>query len=1081
MTTRKPILATAFPIAWPSGPRVYLFFLLTTIVLFAPFLVQGRVLLGNTDNLYTFYPNLIWGHNNLRSGDAGLWNPLLFAGMNGAGSMHLHMLNPINWVLLLVPNSLVLQAVTVKALLEISLIAFFVFLIAAKLVRDRLTAIACGLSFQLSGFVWYAAGMYYSVNMLLATVIYIYLLLTHVERRAFWNYFFLSISFAAIMFGGNPGYVIALLLPVPIVALILCQRMPMGYRVRFLGMIALSGATASALAGVRIISVTLQAAGTSRAAGFMPTPSLETVPGNGGAFLLPGLVPGVWGLNYYAGSIILRWLNAGDPNLQFAALAHFAVLPLLLIFLGVSGKLGRFAFVASALAVFLAFSDRGVIPLGYELVWAVLRPLHPIVLKAFCSFVPMAAVIFACRYVVHEHIKGDMTRAPLAICFVIVAACLQMWTKCIYNVPLPGLEPYRHLLELLLRFSTIGAVLCVIATLLHRKELPLRFLSNLIVGMYLVGAAVVGIFYYLGKLFTTALVLQSLLYMTAAVVCGAFTIAALRRWRVEDGDPKAWRLLLPVVAATVLVVAAPLPDYSAGPSESVIFAGAMLSIGRFLALAVVGIELLGFIQRFGWRPILPFTLVFLFSDAMLLSRTYENFGYKGFERPDKMYPSAQSGSVFTADAPEGPNLLEDELRVTPADVQNWSFGGVGSIASADPLEPGAAIVRGTRDSTLFRDVRLSSATHYLAFGAWVKSRDPRVAIGLTAKQTGSDPIGTPLVHHSGSGGWEWLAIPLYSGLGMLEARPHLFVFDSEGEIFGPVLRTASDVGPQRQPKHAPPVALAEASLQSENFDFTQYRVNFPQVRFGYPPELFSNIPMIYGIATYGGTDSTVDAELEHLLTAFVSDPKVITPYGVQYAITEPRILDLLGVRYDFKGNKIRPNALARFSIFSDFEVAKGFDAQLARLKDPSLNYSTTLVVDSVPGEQAAPSGAGSRFRPITYVQVSNSHVNLKASVGQPSVLLFNDSFSPDWHAYRSGRSIPVLRANAHFMAVSLPPGESEIDFRFEPERFYFLAKISIATAIALAVAGIWGLKTKRRDLIDNSRRRAYEETLGGKL
>src|SRR5262249_21577557 len=153
----------------------------------------------------------------------------------GSGSMHLHMLNPINWVLLVVPNSLVLQAVTIKALLEISLIAFFVFLIAACLVGDRLTAIACGLCFQLSGFVWYTAGMHYSVNMLLATVIYVYVLLTHEQRSVFCNYFFLTLCFAAVMFGGTPGYALALLLPPPLMVLILGRGMTGRGWVRLLG------------------------------------------------------------------------------------------------------------------------------------------------------------------------------------------------------------------------------------------------------------------------------------------------------------------------------------------------------------------------------------------------------------------------------------------------------------------------------------------------------------------------------------------------------------------------------------------------------------------------------------------------------------------------------------------------------------------------------------------------------------------------------------------------------------------------------------------------------------------------------
>ena len=1055
--TDQSIAAATTQLAWFSNRRVYLCFLFVTAVLFAPFFIQGRVLVGNTDNLYTFYPNLVFGHHSFRSGDFGLWNPLLFTGMDASGSMHLHMLNPLNWVLLLAPKSQVLQAITIKALVEISLIGFFVFLTAASLLRERMTAIVCGLALQLSGFVWYTAGMYYSLNMLLATVIYIYLLLTRKRRAMFWNYFWISLCFAAIMFGGNPGYVIAFMAPAPVLALILGRDG--ADRVRLLGTIALSGITALALAGVRILSVALTIQGTSRAASFMPSPSLDTVPGNSGAFLLPGLVPGVWGLNFGQGSIILNWLKV-DPNLQFPPLAHFAVLPLLLVFLGMSGRLGRVAFIASAAAAFLAVTGTGLIPMSYELVWALLRPLHPIVFKVFCALVAAAAVILACRRLERDGLKADLTSIPLALSFVVAAVCFQMWTKCIYNVPLQALEPYRPLLGKALRFLTVGAVLCTISALLVPRKLPLRLLSNVFVGVFVIDAVCVAVFYYRCKLFTTSpLTLQSLVYMTGAVFCGSFTIASLRRWRVQEGDRKAWRLLLPVAAVAVILVSIPLPDYPGNPMESVIFCGAMLSVGRFLALAVLGVELLSIVQRIGWRPILPFLLVFMFADAILLSRAYENFGYKGFDRPENMYVSETSASKNALDTPAGPNLLQNEsLRIAPTGVENWTVGGPGGArVQADPLEPGAVILRGIRDSTLFQDVRLPSEAHHIVFGAWVKSKDPRVAIGLTAKQTGAGPTGGPLVHHSGSGQWEWLKLPLDSGTGMWEARPHLFVFDAEGELSAPVLAIGSRVLPRRQPKDVSAAALELASAQGERPDFAQFRVNFPQIRFGYPAELFSNIAMIYGVPSYGGTDSTVNPELERLLTAFVSDPKLVTPYGVQSAITEPRILDLLGVRYDFKSESIRPNALPRISVFSSFQVAAGFDAQLARLKDPSFNYTTTVLVDHAPSGQDVVSGAKERFAPTSYTQVSNSHVHVKTSVSRPTVLLFNDSFSPDWCAYRNGLRIPILRANAHFMAVSLPAGMSEIDFRFEPTRLYLLFKISIATALLLLLAGIWRL------------------------
>ena len=89
------------------------------------------------------------------------------------------------------------------------------------------------------------------------------------------------------------------------------------------------------------------------------------------------------------------------------------------------------------------------------------------------------------------------------------------------------------------------------------------------------------------------------------------------------------------------------------------------------------------------------------------------------------------------------------------------------------------------------------------------------------------------------------------------------------------------------------------------------------------------------------------------------------------------------------------------------------------------------------------------------MQFSTSRLRVKGGVQQPSILLFDDSLSRDWHAYRSGHPLPIMRANAHFMAVSLTPGNADVEFRFEPATFNLLLKVTVATAAFLLAACIW--------------------------
>ncbi len=114
------------------APYAWTFFFLTTFIVFSSFFLEGKVLLSSTDQTYGHYPNILFGHRMLRQGDFGLWNPLIFAGVDFSGSFHHHMLHPLNWPLLLLPERFVLHGVTVQCYLEISLLGLLAFHIVRR-------------------------------------------------------------------------------------------------------------------------------------------------------------------------------------------------------------------------------------------------------------------------------------------------------------------------------------------------------------------------------------------------------------------------------------------------------------------------------------------------------------------------------------------------------------------------------------------------------------------------------------------------------------------------------------------------------------------------------------------------------------------------------------------------------------------------------------------------------------------------------------------------------------------------------------------------------------------------------------
>jgi uncharacterized membrane protein YfhO len=79
---------------------------------------------------------------------------------------------------------------------------------------------------------------------------------------------------------------------------------------------------------------------------------------------------------------------------------------------------------------------------------------------------------------------------------------------------------------------------------------------------------------------------------------------------------------------------------------------------------------------------------------------------------------------------------------------------------------------------------------------------------------------------------------------------------------------------------------------------------------------------------------------------------------------------------------------------------------------------------SQPTEQSPPS--------VRILSASNTSVAVEAVSDTGGYVVLNDVWHPWWHARRGGEPVPVLRANAIFRAVAVPPGRHVVDFEFEP-------------------------------------------------
>jgi hypothetical protein len=129
-------------------------------------------------------------------------------------------------------------------------------------------------------------------------------------------------------------------------------------------------------------------------------------------------------------------------------------------------------------------------------------------------------------------------------------------------------------------------------------------------------------------------------------------------------------------------------------------------------------------------------------------------------------------------------------------------------------------------------------------------------------------------------------------------------------------------------------------------------------------------------------------------------------------------------------------ALPRAKLYSQWQVNTNLQATLRQLADPAFDPTqVVLVADGI----AAPSSSASNAAPgtVDFASYAPKHLELKTSAAEPTVLLLNDKFDPNWKVWVDGKPDTVLRCNYIMRGVLLPPGNHAVTFRFQPPTFFW--------------------------------------------
>jgi len=164
---------------------------------------------------------------------------------------------------------------------------------------------------------------------------------------------------------------------------------------------------------------------------------------------------------------------------------------------------------------------------------------------------------------------------------------------------------------------------------------------------------------------------------------------------------------------------------------------------------------------------------------------------------------------------------------------------------------------------------------------------------------------------------------------------------------------------------------------------------------------------------------------------------------------------------DARGTELFRNnlALPRALMVPRAEVVQQPEDALERIQRDGFDPRQLVVLEGpgFPKEQ----GSGLESGDVISTSSSDNAVRLQLRVSSYGFLLLNELSYPGWNAYLDGQRTRVWRANYLFRAIEVPPGEHEVEFRFEPDSLKLGLALSLPTLALLLAAAVFHFKTRQ--------------------
>lgn len=1049
--------------AEPSPILIKLFFGCFALILFHPFLV-GKFVLGGTDVLYTHYPNLLFGYHEFELfKNFSLWNRYIFAGIDFTKSMHAHYLNPLYWPVFLFPEKYIFHVLTFLFIVINALIGWFWSRIAALSNVFSIGSLIVGIVAQAGMFFWFAMTTFIAVPMYLYATVIIYLIMTRELRSHLRNYITLSFTLGLLLVTPHPTYTLGFILPVISVFLVSLYPHWLTPWRGFSAIFFMACITALLFAAYRLVPVALELVTQGNLLS-----QLGITSNNSAYFGLTVSNPLAFGINIHDSFQFAHSLTmTGGRHTQMHNALYFGVTPLVLVYTALRAKLNKPLIIFVAIYAVIQLSYLTVQPLS-EVVYLLFFPLgheglfRPIINITFLFLLINSLIVFSA-------IDKQRLQKIIKECFLIVllisAVLLTMYTRILCEQP-DLIGNYRF--STIINFSRVSIIALLIGSFViyqyffssvYRTRLVLLAIASIaLVG----GISILSLAFQLFPNTKAAIAifkgeLSVFLLCSLFIVMVGFSLSKLQR-----------KIVITAVSVAILTVfLLSISFYS--HAQNGYISVALLGWCSFLMLLMTTLILL---ERYSYDNIniyLLFKFFFILIVCDLLV-SFTNYSYVNvpstpfIKKIEDIYPTSNllafSETNLSNEKKLGNLLKNPEMHLTNGQPDNWRLGG-SDIALCNQTntikhQKNSICVLYTKNDggrNLFQDVKLSNAVKQVSLGVWVRG-EPGVSIGLFLTSP-THNAGSIIVKQKGDGDWHWLVVSLQLSQLFQDVRAHINLASvGKVEIYAPRLVYGRVVQPKAQPSNN----LKSNDLVKSvplKINLASYRINrVNALNFG-TNELMNNIGMVVQTPSYSGVDSDLPTDYVNFLQAFEKpDASWFHRAGLVSILENTRLLDLLGVAYDTdptSGIKIRPNAISRFAAFSNYEVQDKKNS-LRRLQDLAFDPTKTVVLDhelfGIPRIFKL-----KKFQPLNYTIKKSDKLVLKITDKTPRIVLFNDRFSPSWHAYWNDKPLKIVHANHLFMAVALPKGEGELTFIFYPILFFRLCYL--AAIVTMFLFGLW--------------------------